>query len=144
MERLAELPGIDDISLTTNGVLTAPHVPALARLGVKAVNLSLDTLDRERFFQITRRDELPKVMETFYALLDAGIQVKINAVVMDGQNIDDLIPLADLSRDLPWMCASLKKCLSTAVATRLAPLPFLGTTSASGSTWRTILARLCR
>ena len=58
MERLAGLPGIDDISLTTNGVLTAPHVPALARLGVKAVNLSLDTLDRARFAAITRRDEL--------------------------------------------------------------------------------------
>ena len=101
MERLAQLPGIDDISLTTNGVLTTPHVPALARLGVKAVNLSLDTLDRARFASITRRDELPKVMETFYALLEAGIQVKINAVVMDGQNIDDLVPLADLSRNLP-------------------------------------------
>ena len=101
LERLARLPGIDDLSLTTNGVLTAPHVLALARLGVRAVNLSLDTLDRKRFFQITRRDELPRVMETFYALLEAGIQVKINAVVMDGQNIDDLIPLADLSRTLP-------------------------------------------
>ncbi len=101
MERLAQVPGIDDISLTTNGVLTAPHVPALARLGVRAVNLSLDTLDRARFAGITRRDELPRVLETFYALLDAGIQVKINAVVMDGQNIDDLVPLAALSRDLP-------------------------------------------
>jgi molybdenum cofactor biosynthesis protein A len=101
MERLAALPGIDDLSLTTNGVLTAPHVPALARMGVKAVNLSLDTLDRQRFFEITRRDELPQVMRTFYALLDAGIQVKINAVVMDGRNIQDLVPLAELSRDLP-------------------------------------------
>ena len=101
MERLAQVPGINDISLTTNGVLTAPHVPALARLGVKAVNLSLDTLDRERFFQITRRDELPRVLETFHALLEAGIQLKINAVVMDGRNIDDLVPLAALSRDLP-------------------------------------------
>ena len=101
MERLADVPGIDDISLTTNGVLTAPHVPALARLGVRAVNLSLDTLDRARFAGITRRDELPRVLETFYALLAAGIPVKINAVVMDGQNIDDLIPLADLSRALP-------------------------------------------
>ena len=101
MEQLAQLPGIDDLSLTTNGVLTAPHVPALARMGVRAVNLSLDTLDRERFFRITRRDELPKVMETFHALLEAGIQLKINAVVMDGQNIEDLVPLATLSRDLP-------------------------------------------
>ena len=101
MERLAELPGIEDISLTTNGVLTAPHVPSLVRLGVKAVNLSLDTLDRARFARITRRDELPRVLETFHALLDAGIEVKINAVVMDGQNIEDLVPLASLSRDLP-------------------------------------------
>nr|WP_310394907.1 GTP 3',8-cyclase MoaA [Hymenobacter sp.] len=101
MERLADLPGIEDLSLTTNGVLTAPHVPALVRLGVRAVNLSLDTLDRARFAGITRRDELPRVLDTFYALLDAGIRVKINAVVMDGQNIDDLVPLADLSRTLP-------------------------------------------
>lgn len=101
MERLAALPGLNDLSLTTNGVLTAPHVPTLARLGVKAVNLSLDTLDRQRFFEITRRDELPQVLATFHALLDAGIQVKINAVVMDGRNIQDLVPLAELTRDLP-------------------------------------------
>ncbi|RZK53140.1 MAG: GTP 3',8-cyclase MoaA [Hymenobacter sp.] len=101
MERLAELPGLTDISLTTNGVLTAPHVPALARLGVKAVNLSLDTLDRPRFFDITRRDELPAVMRTFDAVLAAGIQLKINAVVMDGRNIQDLVPLAELTRELP-------------------------------------------
>jgi len=101
MERLAQLPGIVDLSLTTNGVLTAPHVPALARLGVRAVNLSLDTLDRARFAAITRRDELPRVLATLDALLEAGIQVKINAVVMDGQNIADLVPLAALARDLP-------------------------------------------
>ncbi len=101
MERLAALPGINDISLTTNGVLTAPHVPALARLGVRAVNLSLDTLDRQRFFEITRRDELPAVLRTFHALLAAGIQVKINAVVMANRNIQDLVPLAELTRELP-------------------------------------------
>jgi len=101
MERLAELPGLADISLTTNGVLTAPHVPTMARLGVRAVNLSLDTLDRQRFFDITRRDELPAVLRTFDALLAAGIQVKINAVVMDGRNIQDLVPLAELTRELP-------------------------------------------
>lgn len=101
IEQLAAQPGLTDISLTTNGVLTAPHVPALARLGVKAVNLSLDTLDRERFFRITRRDELPPVLDTLHALLETDIQVKINAVVMDGQNIDDLVPLAELTRALP-------------------------------------------
>ena len=99
--RLSHIPGIDDISLTTNGVLTTPHVPELARIGVGAVNLSLDTLDRARFHRITRRDELPRVLDTFYALLAAGIQVKINAVVMDGQNTQDLVPLAELTRELP-------------------------------------------
>ena len=101
IERLTHISGIDDISLTTNGVLTAPHVPALARLGVRAVNLSLDTLDRARFARITRRDELPQVLATLDALLAADIQVKINAVVMDGQNIEDLLPLAELTRELP-------------------------------------------
>ena len=95
IHRLSAVDGLSDISMTTNGVLTAPHVADLAALGVKAVNLSLDTLDRERFHQITRRDELPAVLGTLDALLTAGIQTKINAVVMDGQNTQDLIPFIE-------------------------------------------------
>ncbi|ADB40646.1 GTP 3',8-cyclase MoaA [Spirosoma linguale] len=101
LHRLAEIDGLNDISLTTNGVLTAPHIPALAALGVKSVNLSLDTLDRERFYKITRRDELPAVLKTLDALLEAGIQTKINAVVMDGQNTQDLVPLTEMTRTMP-------------------------------------------
>ncbi|HLL94303.1 MAG TPA: GTP 3',8-cyclase MoaA [Spirosoma sp.] len=101
MHRLSAVDGLTDLSMTTNGVLTAPHVAELAALGVKAVNLSLDTLDRERFYKITRRDELPAVLNTLYALLAAGIQTKINAVVMDGQNTQDLVPLANLTRTSP-------------------------------------------
>jgi len=73
MRRLAAVDGIEDLSITTNGVLTAPHVADMAALGIKSVNLSLDTLDRERFRQITRRDELPAVLRTLDALLTAGI-----------------------------------------------------------------------
>ncbi|AQG80501.1 GTP 3',8-cyclase MoaA [Spirosoma montaniterrae] len=101
MHRLAAIDGLTDLSMTTNGVLTAPHVADLAALGVKAVNLSLDTLDRERFHKITRRDELPAVLNTLDALLKAGIETKINAVVMDGQNTQDIVPLAELTRNLP-------------------------------------------
>jgi cyclic pyranopterin phosphate synthase len=101
LHRLADIEGINELTLTTNGVLTAPHVTDLVKLGVRSVNLSLDTLDRERFYQITRRDELPAVLKTLDALLNAGVQTKINAVVMDGQNIQDLIPLSELTRDLP-------------------------------------------
>jgi len=98
---LSRLDGLQQITLTTNGVVTAPLVPELKKIGIHSVNLSLDTLDRKRFFQITRRDELPKVLDTMDALLRHNIGVKINAVVMDGQNTDDLLPLAEMTRDLP-------------------------------------------
>ncbi len=101
LHRLASIEGIHELSLTTNGVLTAPYVAELAALGVQSVNLSLDTLDRERFNQITRRDELPAVLKTLNLLVSAGIQTKINAVVMEGKNTQDLIPLANLTRSLP-------------------------------------------
>lgn len=101
LRSLAAIDGLEQIHLTTNGVATAGFVPELKQLGIRSVNLSLDTLDRERFFQITRRDELPRVLDTLHALLEHGIPVKVNAVVMDGQNTNDLIPLAALSRDLP-------------------------------------------
>lgn len=101
MQQLAELPGVAELHLTTNGVLTAPYIPALKAMGVRSVNLSLDTLDRQRFHQITRRDELPAVLDTLYALLAADIQVKINAVVMDRQNIEDLPALIELTRNHP-------------------------------------------
>ena len=98
---LSELNGLQEVTLTTNGVTTAPHVPDLKKIGIRSVNLSLDTLDRERFFQITRRDELPAVLRTMDALLQHNIPVKINAVVMDGQNTDDIIPLAEMTQNLP-------------------------------------------
>jgi molybdenum cofactor biosynthesis protein A len=101
LREMSRIAGIRQINLTTNGTTTAPHIPELKALGIHSVNLSLDTIDRERFFQITRRDVFPQVMETLEALLDHGIRTKINAVVMEGQNIEDLIPLAELARDKP-------------------------------------------
>ncbi|MEO5995884.1 MAG: GTP 3',8-cyclase MoaA [Chitinophagaceae bacterium] len=98
---LSKLDGLQQITITTNGVLTAPHIPALKKLGIHSVNLSLDTLDRNRFFSITRRDELPQVMETFEQLLSHDMEVKLNAVVMDKKNIEDIIPLVELTRHLP-------------------------------------------
>jgi cyclic pyranopterin phosphate synthase len=65
--------------------LTAPLVPRTQKIGIHSVNLSLDTLDRNRIFSITRRDELPKVKETLEQLLLHGIDVKLNAVVLDGK-----------------------------------------------------------
>ena len=86
MTAISGLDGLQDLSLTTNGVLTAPYVAELKEIGVKSVNLSLDTLDAGRFFSITRRDEFGAVMATLNELLKHGIEVKINAVVMEGKN----------------------------------------------------------
>lgn len=99
INRITEIPGIQDLHLTTNGVFTAPHIPELKKLGIGSVNLSLDTLDKSRFFAITRRDEFEPVMTTLGLLLEHQIPVKINAVVMEEKNIDDIIPLIELSKN---------------------------------------------
>ena len=98
---ISKLNGLQELSLTTNGVLTAPHVADLKAIGVRSVNLSLDTLDAGRFFSITRRNEFGAVMNTLDELLKHNIEVKINAVVMDGKNTQDIVPLVALTKDLP-------------------------------------------
>jgi cyclic pyranopterin phosphate synthase len=98
---LSKLDGLKELSITTNGVLTAPHVAELKAIGVRSVNLSLDTLDANRFFAITRRDEFACVMKTMQQLLKHDIEVKINTVVMAGKNTQDIIPLAQLTKELP-------------------------------------------
>ncbi|OJW83496.1 MAG: cyclic pyranopterin phosphate synthase MoaA [Bacteroidetes bacterium 46-16] len=96
---LSEIDGLSELTLTTNGVLTAPFIPGMKKIGIRSVNLSLDTLDRERFLAITRRDELDKVLDTLRALLQQGMGVKINAVLMDGRNTGDIRPLVELAKD---------------------------------------------
>ncbi len=101
IEKIAQLHGLTDISLTTNGLLTEQYIPQLKSFGIKSVNLSLDTLDEERFFKITRRKSFDKVMKTLDGLLNHQIRVKINTVVMENQNIEDIIPLVELTKNLP-------------------------------------------
>lgn len=99
ISRLAEVPGIRDLHLTTNGILTARHIPELKRLGIASVNLSLDTLDAGRFRLITRRDEFDETFRTLNLLLEHNIPVKVNTVVMGDKNSDDILPMASLTRD---------------------------------------------
>ncbi|WNJ17178.1 GTP 3',8-cyclase MoaA [Pontibacter sp. G13] len=101
LEALAQMEGIEHIHLTTNGILTTPHIPALKELGISGVNLSLDTLDRERFKTLTRRDELEKVLLCLDELVSSGIPTKLNAVIMAGQNTQDVVPLARLAEEMP-------------------------------------------
>ena len=102
MQLLRNIRAIDkikEINITTNGTLVSPYIKELKQLGIRSVNLSLDTLDRGRFFEITRRDEFDKVMKTFEEFLSEGFNVKINAVVMAGKNEEDIIPLAELAKE---------------------------------------------
>ncbi|MGY6552596.1 MAG: GTP 3',8-cyclase MoaA [Erythrobacter sp.] len=88
---------LQELTLTTNGTQLARHAEALARAGVRRVNVSLDTLERERFAALTRRDALPQVLEGIAAAKAAGLKVKINAVALKGENeaeLPDLITWA--------------------------------------------------
>jgi molybdenum cofactor biosynthesis protein A len=101
LRELVAVPEVKEVHITTNGVLTAPFVPELKSLGIASVNLSLDSLDPKRFRAITRRNEIANVLATLDSLLDHRIPVKVNAVVMAEKNLDDIIPLAELTRAHP-------------------------------------------
>ncbi len=101
LQALHQIEGIQKVNITTNGTLTTPHIPAMKALGINTVNLSIDTLDAENFHRITRRDSFAKVWECFEALVAHNIPTKLNAVVMEGQNIDDIVPMVQLTKDYP-------------------------------------------
>lgn len=101
LRRAQAIEGIEEIHITTNGVLTKKYVPILKDIGISSINLSLDTLDKEKFKQLTRRDEFDKVWDTFNTILEHGIPLKLNAVVIDGKNTDDIIPMVALTEKYP-------------------------------------------
>ena len=98
IEQLSSL-GVD-LSLTTNGTTLTNLASALVSAGLERINISLDSLKRERFEQITRRDELDKVLEGIDAAVSAGLApVKINCVVMRGVNDDEIVDFARFGRE---------------------------------------------
>jgi cyclic pyranopterin phosphate synthase len=100
---LAGIKAIDDLSLTTNGILLAQHAAALKKAGLRRVNVSLDTLKTERFRKITRCGELEDTLKGIEAAKAAGLEpVKINMVVMAGVNDDELIDFARKTIDDGW------------------------------------------
>ena len=100
IRKLAALPGIKDLALTTNGVLLARHAQALYDAGLRRLNVHLDTLDRERFLRITRRDDLPKVLEGLETARRIGFgPIKINAVAVKNLVEPDVVPLVRFGRE---------------------------------------------
>lgn len=100
VRQLAGIDGIRDMALTTNGVLLGEQAEALYRAGLRRLNVHLDTLDRERFRQMMRRDELGRVLAGLEAARRAGFEtIKINAVAVKGLSEPDIVPLAHFGRD---------------------------------------------
>src|SRR5271169_2957877 len=97
---LVAIPGIRDVGLTTNGLLLADQAQALYDAGLRRINISLDTLDPQRFRQLTRRDGLDRVIAGILAAKQAGFDpVKVNAVSIRGITELEVVPLARLARE---------------------------------------------
>ncbi len=102
ISRLYQIEGIEDLSLTTNGILLKKFAQDLKRAGLKRINISLDSLRRERFYQITRKDEYERVWEGIEEALRVGFSpVKINMVAIKGLNDDEIESFARLTLHLP-------------------------------------------
>ena len=97
---LSPIAGLKDLSLTTNGYLLERDAAALVEAGINRVNVSIDSLQRDRFFQITRRDSLPQVLRGLEALAEHPEvhPIKVNAVAMRGFTEEEAIPFAEFAR----------------------------------------------
>jgi GTP 3',8-cyclase len=103
VREIAALPGIDDITMTTNGLLLRRLAQPLKDAGLNRVNISIDTLVPEKFTQITRGGKIEKVWDGINASEEAGLSpIKLNAVVVRGQNDEEVADLAALTLEKPW------------------------------------------
>jgi cyclic pyranopterin phosphate synthase len=103
--RLSAVPGIDEVAMTTNGVLMADAIDGLVAAGLDRVNVSLDSLDPERFATLTRRRDLDRVLAGLAACeRHPGLRpIKVNAVALRGLSEPDVLPLAELARHRPYV-----------------------------------------
>ncbi len=103
VQQISQTPGVDTLTMTTNGVLLSRLAVPLAQAGLQRVNISLDTLDPEKFQTLTRWGSLEDVWSGIQAAEAAGLTpIKINAVVVRGYNDLDMVDLARLTLDHPW------------------------------------------
>lgn len=96
---IGQLPGLTDFAMTTNGAGLRRHARALRQGGMKRLNISLDSLDPERFRNLTRTGDLDKVIDGIHAAREAGFErIKLNAVILKGRNDDEVVELVDFAR----------------------------------------------
>ncbi len=110
LKRLLAIDGLKKVNITTNGAVANRHIPFLKEIGIDSINLSLDTLDKTRYEEITRRDFFDSAMSTYNAVLAAGINLKVNMVVMADKNKDDIVPMAMLTKNDKVNIRFMRKC----------------------------------
>ncbi|MDZ7612390.1 MAG: GTP 3',8-cyclase MoaA [Flavobacteriaceae bacterium] len=99
LESLSFNDKLKEINITTNGALISGHIPTLEKIGIHAINLSLDTLQKDRFKVITRRDAFDETYQTFLNLLKSKMKLKLNVVIQSGVNTDEILPFIELTKD---------------------------------------------
>jgi len=98
--RLAKIDGIGDLSLTTNGALLAEQAAGLRAAGLQRINVSMDTLKKDRFHELTKRGNLDDVLKGLFTAKKAGMSpIKVNAVIIRGINDDEILDLVGFARD---------------------------------------------
>ena len=129
---LSQLRSAPEVAITTNGTLLEEHLPALADLGIRRLNISLDSLEEETFRRITRRDGFHETLSAIRAACEMGFNVKINVVVLPGVNDHALESFIELIRDRDLTVRFIE------------PMPFDGGEAASRptTTGQEILARI--
>lgn len=97
IKKINSIDGIEEIAITTNGILLDDKANELIDNGLKKVNISLDTLDKDKYFKITRGGDLNRVLSAIDKCLDRGIKVNLNVVIIKGTNDDEIIDLVNLT-----------------------------------------------
>ncbi|WP_372973887.1 GTP 3',8-cyclase MoaA [Muriicola sp.] len=93
--------GIRELSMTTNATLIGPHIAELKELGITHINLSMDAIRKETFEKITRRDQFDVVYDNLMTLIEEGFNLRINFIVLENQNEQDIIPILKLQEQYP-------------------------------------------
>ena len=101
LRNLKKNNGLKELSITTNATLIGPHIDELKELGIKDVNVSMDAINKATFERITRRDHYDIVHNNLIRLITEGFNVRINFIVLDNQNVQDIIPILDLQKHYP-------------------------------------------
>ena len=99
IKEIKGIEGIDEVTITTNGVLLYEMADKLCEAGIDVVNISLDTLNRDKFIKITRRDKYENVSMAIDKLIDLGVRVKINCLAIKEHNLSEIVKIAAYSKD---------------------------------------------